>query len=237
MIKKLTFYTLLLVIVPVGLFLTHFQWQNNLELSKSDYLWYLITQSGGKPWAIISSLLLFGLLLLLSRRLNWKLTLLTILVATGVTQGLKTVLKHFFAEPRPYVVAMFANDPVSIQNFYHAPKNVRQQLVKDHQKQQPSWLVKHRMNEVGYSFPSGHSTFVATWVLLIVGLLQLNQNHSRQAKLLQLGTTIWAMAVLYSRAKLGMHYPIDLLFGIILAYVVNLPLLLWLQKFTTVKQA
>ncbi|AWX13266.1 hypothetical protein CEP49_01250 [Mergibacter septicus] len=233
MFKKLTFYTLLLLILPIGLLLTHTQWQNDNAISANDYFWFLITQSGGNPWAILTSLVLFCLLLLLIRRLNWKLILITIIVSLGLTQGIKTGLKHFFAEPRPYVVAMFAGDPVSIQHFYHFSKPTRQQLVQDHQKQQPEWLVKHRMHEVGYSFPSGHTIFAATWLLLVVGLLHLGQTAQKSSQILQIITACWAIAVLYSRIKLGMHYPIDILFGIILAYIINLPLLLWLQKFTS----
>ena len=34
----------------------------------------------------------------------------------------------------------------------------------------PAWLKAHYEDETGYSFPSGHSIFAATWLMLAVGL-------------------------------------------------------------------
>ena len=42
----------------------------------------------------------------------------------------------------------------------------------------PAWLVHHYENETGYSFPSGHTIFAATWLMLAVGFTQLLGNRS-----------------------------------------------------------
>ena len=77
------------------------------------------------------------------------------------------------------------------------PHNPNEQILSDYQQ-----------NELGYSFPSGHTTFAVAWLLLVVGFTQSWRNPARLvARLL---VAVWAAGVLYSRVKLGAHFPVDL---------------------------
>ena len=94
----------------------------------------------------------------------------------------------------------------------------------------PAWLIHHYENEVGYSFPSGHSIFAATWLMLAVGFTQLLGNRSFKAKLLVAGIAVWSLLMLISRVRLGMHYPIDLLVATLLAWLINSIIFAFLKK-------
>ena len=94
----------------------------------------------------------------------------------------------------------------------------------------PAWLVHHYENETGYSFPSGHTIFAATWLLLAVGFTQLLGNRSFKAKLLVAGIAVWGLLMLISRVRLGMHYPIDLLVATLLACLINSIIFAFLKK-------
>ena len=86
------------------------------------------------------------------------------------------------------------------------------------------------IEETGYSFPSGHSIFAATWLMLAVGFSQLLGKRSFKAELLIGAMTIWGVLMLISRVRLGMHYPIDLFVAIISAWIVHLIIFGFLQK-------
>ena len=94
----------------------------------------------------------------------------------------------------------------------------------------PAWLVHHYENETGYSFPSGHTIFAATWLMLAVGFTQLLGNRSFKAKLLVAGIAVWGLLMLISRVRLGMHYPIDLLVATLLAWLINSIIFAFLKK-------
>ena len=98
------------------------------------------------------------------------------------------------------------------------------------QEDTPDWLKKNYEDGTGYSFPSGHSIFAATWLMLAVGFSQLLGNRSFKAELLIGAMTIWGVLMLISRVRLGMHYPIDLLIAIISAWVVHVVIFNFLQR-------
>lgn len=77
------------------------------------------------------------------------------------------------------------------------------------------------MNKQGYSFPSGHATCTASF---LSALFIDKQNK----KLLKWGITIVFMVAL-SRVALGVHYPTDVIFGIILGILPTI-LVQWLNK-------
>ncbi len=117
--------------------------------------------------------------------------------------------------------------------FYHQDRSERAKLVDKFYSTQadtPAWLKAHYEDETGYSFPSGHSIFAATWLMLAVGFSQLLGNRSFKAELLIGAMTIWGVLMLISRVRLGMHYPIDLFVAIISAWIVHLIIFGFLQK-------
>ena len=97
------------------------------------------------------------------------------------------MLKPLIGEARPYVVALTDNDPARLHLFYSVPRAARANTVSYYYAQSPttppSYLVAHRASETGYSFPSGHSTFAATWALLFAGIIGFaNRRRSGRKK-------------------------------------------------------
>lgn len=234
MLKRLSLYTLLLCCVPLFTWLMGWQWQDEIPLTQWDYFLYWLTESGSAPYALITCMV-FPLLLfpLFPNKKQWTYAVLVMAGSVVVTQGLKSGLKNVFAEPRPYVSAMVTHNQQSAESFYALTREQRSEVVKDFyqtQEQKPAWIKNHYENEVGYSFPSGHSIFAATWLLLVAGFSFLLQSRSIWAKCLTLLTALWAILMLVSRLRLGMHYPIDLLTSVLLAWLVNMMIFIWLGK-------
>lgn len=72
---------------------------------------------------------------------------------------------------------------------------------------------------MGYAFPSGHTIFAATWLMLVVGFVHLLSVRSLTAKVLVSFTSLWAVFMLISRLRFGMHYPIDLFISTLIAFL------------------
>ena len=229
---RLLAVTALLLLVPTALWLTGWRWQGN-EVPL-NYPLYLITQTSGIPFALISTLALFALLYLAHRRGEGRALLLVVLISLGATQIGKSLLKPLIGEARPYVVVLTKDDPARIRDFYAVKRSIRADAVRAYYAktaaQTPPYLIAHRAKETGYSFPSGHSTFAASWALLFAGIIGF---ANRRRCLISGAVIAWAMLVMASRVWLGMHYPIDLAGGVLLAGAINLPLLLaWQQRHT-----
>ena len=67
------------------------------------------------------------------------------------------------------------------------------------------WRTKHWQGEKDYSFPSGHTLFVAICVAFFGGLFMEKRQYWLVTALLS-----WAGLVMFSRLWLGMHRPVDL---------------------------
>ncbi|MCL6524042.1 MAG: phosphatase PAP2 family protein [Thermoflavifilum sp.] len=67
--------------------------------------------------------------------------------------------------------------------------------------------IQHAQNDPDYSFPSGHTS------LAFSTATALTLQHARWY--IQLPAWTWAVAVAYSRMDLGMHYPSDVLGGML----------------------
>ena len=207
---RLLAVTALLLLVPLAFWLSGWHWQGN-EVPL-NYLLYLVTQTSSNPVVFASIAVLFALLY--------------------ATQVGKSLLKPLIGEARPYVVILTKDDPARIRDFYAAKRSVRADAVRAYYAKTaspaPSHLIAHRAKETGYSFPSGHSTFAASWALLFAGIIGF---ANRRRSLITGAVITWAMLVMASRVWLGMHYPIDLVGGVLLAGAINLPLLhAWQQR-------
>lgn len=234
MFKRLSLYTLLLCLVPFFVWGFSYQWNGNGQLIEADYWLYLLTETGSVPYAIITC----GVFALLFRVLfksnkQWLFGVLVMAFSVIATQAVKTGLKAVFAEPRPFTVYLAEKTQSTTENFYKNDRTLRAKLVDQFytaQSDTPAWLKRHYENETGYSFPSGHSIFAATWLMLAVGFAQLLGNRTWQAKLLVGTISLWALLMLISRVRLGMHYPIDLFIATIFAWLVNMGIFGFLQK-------
>ncbi|SUB24746.1 phosphatase PAP2 family protein [Avibacterium avium] len=233
MLKRLSLYTLLLCCVPFFAWLINWHWQGDTNYTQIDTLLYLITETGSSPYAILTCAF-FALVYFFAIR-NKKQALAVIAVmalSVGVTQGVKSALKTVFAEPRPFIVQLAEKSSISPEYFYDQPRDVREQIVLDYYADKPvdAHLVHHRSKETGYSFPSGHSIFAATWLMLAVGFGQLLGRNNKGMKYLTAGIAVWAVLMLVSRLRLGMHYPIDLLVSVLLAWVFHCGLFDWIKN-------
>lgn len=226
MFKRLSFYTFLMLLVPLSVWLTGWYWAGDIYFIPAlDYPLWFITETGSAPYALISCILLMLWLMKLARkRYSWL--LIGAICASSVigTQMIKTVAKFGFAEPRPYVVQMMGEQ---IEQFYDLNRSQRAELVSSYYEKSPyPLIVKHRMNETGYSFPSGHTIFAVSWLFVFVGVLYgLREQTVILAKIL---ITLWALLMLISRLRLGMHYPIDLFISTLIAWVLHWVLFIWI---------
>lgn len=226
MFGKLTFYTFLMLLVPFAAWLTGWQWTgDDYFIAALDYPLWLITETGSAPYALVPCVLLMLWLMRLTRqRYSWLLVGAICAGSVLGTQAIKTVAKFGFAEPRPYVVQMMGERS---EQFYELTRPERAELVAEHYKQsQHPLIVNHRMNETGYSFPSGHTIFAVSWLLLFAGLL--NGLRGQAVTFAKIFAISWAILMLISRLRLGMHYPIDLLVSSLIAWIFHLVLFMWI---------
>lgn len=228
MINKLSFYTALMLCVPLFAWVTGWHWTDDAHLIAGfDTFMYFLTESGSAPYALITCVLfMLWLMKLAAKRYSW--ILVGAICATSVigTQAIKTVAKTVFAEPRPYVVQMMGSE-AKAEQFYELSRDERAVLVAQHYQNHDFPLVaKHREGETGYSFPSGHAIFAVSWLLLFAGLLI---GMRSQAVIFAQGFAfIWAVLMLISRLRFGMHYPIDLFVSTLLAWAFHCVLFVWI---------
>lgn len=226
MFQKLTFYTVLMLFVPIIAWLIGWQWTGDENIITTlDYPLYWLTESGSVPYAILTCVLLMLWLMYLTRhRYSWLLVGAICAGSVIGTQAIKTVAKQSFAEPRPYVVAMTGE---KTDHFYALSRDERSEWVAQHYQNSPYPLISHhRMNETGYSFPSGHTIFSVSWLLVFAGLLAGVKGQAVVfAKIFAIS---WSALMLISRLRLGMHYPIDLFISTLIAWIFHLALFIWI---------
>lgn len=199
-----------LVLIPGVLWLADWQWKLDQYFDGLDQFLFWVTQSGTAiTYAFLTCIVLVSILSLFA----WKKMHVIIIVFTAValligTQIIKTGLKSFYKEPRPYM-GYLVTQGVDIEGFYQEKRPVRAEIVakaiKDNATM-PAYLKSHWAKEVGYSFPSGHAAFAVTWLMIF--LLVLPMNRKRDWAIVSV-IFIWAALMIISRIRFGMHYPID----------------------------
>ena len=234
MLTRLSLYTLLLCLVPFFAWVFQWQWQGDGDLNGFDYILYWLTETGSSPYGLITCGV-FALLFLplIPNRKQWMLAVAIMAGSIIMTQVVKSALKTAFAEPRPYVVEIAQQSDVSTDYFYAQSRTQREQIVNEfyaNRAQTPDWIVRHRADETGYSFPSGHTIFAVSWLLLIVGFTRIFDAKTVQARVLVTVTTVWALLMLISRLRLGLHYPIDLFISTLIAWLIHCAIFLFLEK-------
>ncbi len=111
--------------------------------------------------------MVFALLLARVVRKRYSLIfVITVCVASMVaTQAIKTAMKSTFQEPRPFVTALFQDKTDDLSINTRATWACRNGKNRCNQ----NFVTAHQAKEVGYSFPSGHTIFAVSWLLLVVG--------------------------------------------------------------------
>lgn len=217
--KRTGIGALILMIIPLGVWASGWQWQPGQQQSGLLFLFWM-TETVTSPWGAMTSVLLLGWFVWCLRyRLRPALGLGVILILSLIVgQGLKTVIKDQVQESRPFVLWMEHNYSIDDKAFYALPRKARSALVGkelENQQQIPGWLRRHWQVETGFSFPSGHTVFASSWALLALGLL-----WPRRHRISTVVIMAWATTVMISRMLLGMHWPRDLVMGTLLSWLV-----------------
>lgn len=234
-IQKMTVASIIFF-VPPGIFhCLNWQWSPNTLNGFSKYLFW-ITETAGKPWFIVTSVVLFLLfcLILKVHNVSYFIRLGVILALTlCIGQGIKLIVKNCSEQPRPYILWLEKTTGTPNRHFYSVNKNVQGELiysVSQENKAIPIWLADYWQKETDYSFPSGHTIFATMWFFLAIIFICFYQHY-----LVFISIISWALLVEISRLLLGMHHPIDIFAGIIIAYLLSLGAYFCTKKWHIVK--
>ncbi|MDF7681015.1 phosphatidylglycerophosphatase B [Enterobacteriaceae bacterium ESL0689] len=228
-VTRTTIATALLLIMPVILWLSGWRWQPDLQDNRI-VIWYWITQSVTRPWGIITHVLLccwFCWCL----RLPLRAAIVMLVIISSVIllgQKVNASIKNVIQEPRPFILWLEDGRAASVTQFYHLKRKQRAKRVAEHLAQRasvPPFLGQHWQNETGFAFPSGHTTFAASWALLAAGVLLPRRRRWTTVVLLA-----WAIAVMASRLMLGMHWPQDLVSATFISWLFVMPASWMIQR-------
>lgn len=185
---------------------------------------YAITFTGTAPWGAISAAAVILLAFIrLSHPQAIKL-LLALALSLGSSLWLNESLKTHFNEPRPNVLFLAEHKLLDTDDFYRLHKGDRREVMtvlfasnaSDLPPMSPH-IASHWQQEVGLSFPSGHTLF-ATILALTASWFFIASGHWITCAFLG----IWALAMGGSRMLLGMHHSQD----VMAATALSLPLCL-----------
>ncbi|EGU47920.1 phosphatidylglycerophosphatase B [Vibrio ichthyoenteri ATCC 700023] len=196
----------LLLIAPMTLMVSHIDLLSSVNEGEG-FFFSLLTNSAGSPGFLITLavLCLVSLTLDLTPKQQWqKAVQLGIILVIGFAA--KTGLKHVTESPRPYTEVLTHQLLIpKPAHFYQLSPHQQDQLITQVSNQVSPWRTQHWLGETDYSFPSGHTMFVAICLVCFGGLFIEHKRYGLAATLL-----IWGVAVAYSRLWIGMHRPIDL---------------------------
>ncbi|GKX52766.1 phosphatidylglycerophosphatase B [Budvicia aquatica] len=215
--KRTACGVLILLAMPLIVWVSDWFWtpsENNPFLK--PLFW--ITETSSSPWGALTSVVLalwfvWQLKLPIMRKGLYLIAILAVTIVGG--QAIKSAIKETVEEPRPFVLWLENEFQIDDAAFYSLPRKERARIVEQKLKNEdrvPPWLSKHWERETGYSFPSGHTMFTASWALLGIGLLWPRRRYVSATILM-----IWAVTVAGSRLLLGMHWSEDLMVSIILS--------------------
>lgn len=244
--RRLALVWLLLASIPVLLLVTQQQLFPLIDLqSPLAKALYWLTTTGTAPYGVATVLVV----LVLAYRYMPKALFISLFLAISLSQviSLSTshTLKAFFKEPRPNLVYLSDQGlPEEAQlnphAFYQLAKPERSQTIaealielhtmKPEVKLAPN-IHQHWEDEIGYSFPSGHTIFAVTLVLtasyyLLLAGLPLFAN----------ALFTWGLLMGLSRMLLGMHWPQDVLFSTVLAAIISCLSVFLVEKFRPISK-
>ncbi|WP_235868460.1 phosphatase PAP2 family protein [Vibrio ezurae] len=167
-----------------------------------------LTYSAGKQGFLIT---LAALVVAIAIKTPNRKRLLMLMVQLGVllvlSFGAKSLLKKVTQSPRPYTEALTQLHLVdSPQDFYHLDTPDQNAVIAQASQSVSHWRTIHWQGETDYSFPSGHTVFVALCLFFFGGLFVQRKQYLALSVLF-----VWALGVAYSRLWLGMHRPEDLM--------------------------
>ncbi|WP_260260465.1 phosphatase PAP2 family protein [Vibrio intestinalis] len=207
---------LLLVIAPMTLLVSHIELLSHVS-DLQGFSMTLLTHSAGSSGFLVTLAVLCSLSLLCRMTPKARVALMAqlgLILVIGFVA--KTGLKHLTESPRPYTELL--THQLLIPNPSHFYKlNEAQQVnaierISNHVSE---WRTLHWQGETDYSFPSGHTIFVAICLAFFGGLFVEHKRYALAAVLF-----VWGVGVAYSRLWLGMHRPADLIGSVLFVSVV-----------------
>lgn len=197
---------LLVVIAPMSLLVSHIDLLGDVT-PFAGRIFSLLTDSAGSKGFIVTLAMLLILSAVLIRSPSERLNLLVQLgIILVIGFAAKTGLKVMTESPRPYTELL--SHQLLIPNpahFYQLNELQQAEVITSVSEQVSQWRSQHWLGEKDYSFPSGHTIFVAICLAFFGQLFIRRKCYSAATILL-----IWGVGVAYSRLWLGMHRPIDL---------------------------
>ncbi len=215
-VKRIMTGMVLLLLMPLTAWCIGWQWQPAGDTLLLQGFW-LVTQTVTSPWGLLTALIVtLWFFWCLRLRIKYTLGLLLLLWASvTVGQGIKALIKEQVREARPFVSWLSIAAGINEKTFYALTGQQRSELIRQQLNKHvliPAWLGDNWQRESGFSFPSGHALFAATWALWAAGLLWSRQCHKTVIALM-----LWATGVMGSRLALGMHRPQDLIASVIIS--------------------
>lgn len=221
-IKKMTGLCFLLLLPAMVAFILNWHW-SPIYLNSFSWYWVALTETAGNPIAMITSVVFFLIFVLILKINTWSL-LWRLAVIVGLAlllgQGIKSIVKNYSVEPRPYVLWMEEVGAVNHTTFYSAEENMRQSFIASTARTfhiPPKEVLRHWQQEINYSFPSGHTLFAATWAFLAIIFLRFCIHYIVITVMIG-----WTLIIEISRLVLGMHHPGDIAASVIIAYFICL---------------
>ncbi|WP_181893795.1 phosphatase PAP2 family protein [Actinobacillus ureae] len=223
-----------MLLVPLFTWATGWKWTfrgMDYRLYDLDFWLFFLTETGSTPYALITCVLFMLWLMWLTRKRHaWFLVGFICTSSVVGTQIIKEGAKAVFKEPRPFVTEMFQ---AQTEQFYALPEEEQAQAVLTlAEKTHPAdadFVAEHQAGELGYSFPSGHTIFAVSWLLVFGGLLF--GLSGKTVIFAQIFAILWAGLMLISRLRLGMHYPIDLFVSTLISWVFYIIVFVWVIPF------
>lgn len=231
LLRRLALVWLLLAAIPSLLLLTQNQLFPLIDLqSPLATALYWLTTTGTAPYGVATVLVVLAL----AYRYMPNALFINLFLAIGLSQVLSLstshALKSFFKEPRPNLVylaeqALPEEAQLTPDTFYQLAHSDRSRVIAEalNELQTRTSAVKlspkihqHWEDEIGYSFPSGHTIFAVTLVLTASYYLLLAGLPLFTSALLA-----WGLLMGLSRMLLGMHWPQDVLFSTLLAAIIS----------------
>jgi phosphatidylglycerophosphatase B len=207
---------LLAVIAPMSLLVSHIDLLGEVTPFVGRFFSLLTDSAGSRGFIVTLSVLLVWSALLVkspTERLNLLMQLGVILV---VGFAAKTGLKVMTESPRPYTELL--SHQLLIPNpahFYQLNDLQQAEVISNVSERVSPWRSQHWLGEKDYSFPSGHTIFVAICLAFFGGLMLQQQCYFSAFAL-----WFWGVSVAYSRLWLGMHRPEDLIGSVVFVAVI-----------------
>ncbi|GEM77286.1 phosphatidylglycerophosphatase B [Vibrio sagamiensis NBRC 104589] len=196
-----------LIIILLSLLIPHYDLTSQVSRATGQTIALLTNSAGSQGFLLTLIALLIALSRMHSTKTLWikQLPTLGLLLVLGFAG--KTGLKLITESPRPYTELLAAEQLIEQpQSFYQLSTNQQSDIIARISVNVSEWRTQHWQGEKDYSFPSGHTIFVAI-CLVFFGSLFLQAGSYLSAAVLLL----WATSVAFSRLWLGMHRVEDLI--------------------------